>query len=362
MTSTHPAERQGPATSVVPPRAEVGADTRVRRQALQAKGLRLLRALRRTVLRAIPTVFGILIINFFILQLAPGDAADVLAGESGSATEETVAMLRARFGLDLTVFEQLLAYLGNLAHFSLGHSPRYNMPVSELIGQRLPGTLLLMGSAIVIAITLGIVLGTVMASFAGRWVDRVLSVVALLFYSIPGFWVGLMLIVLFSVKLGWLPSGGIRSIGANLDGGAAVLDQLRHMVLPASALALFYVAIYARLVRSSMLEVQSQDFVRTAASKGLSPFAITFHHVLRNALLPLTTVAGMHVGSLLGGAVVVETVYSWPGLGRLAFEAVMGRDFSVLLGVLLLSSLLVIAANFVVDIIQAWLDPRITVR
>jgi peptide/nickel transport system permease protein len=323
---------------------------------------RLLRTVRQTALRAIPTMLGILIFNFFLLQLAPGDAADVLAGESGSATEETMAMLRSRFGLDLPLLQQLLAYLNNLAHFSLGFSPRYNMPVAELIGQRLPGTLLLMGSAIVMALALGILFGTIMASFAGRWIDRVLSVLALLFYSIPGFWIGLMLIVLFSVKLGLLPSGGIRTIGANLTGTAAIIDQLRHMVLPATALALFYVAIYARLVRAAMLEVKSQDFVRTAAAKGLSPIAITFRHVLRNALLPLTTVAGMHVGGLLGGAVVVETVYSWPGLGRLAFEAVMGRDFSVLLGVLFLSSLLVIVANVAVDLIQAWLDPRIAVR
>ncbi|MBV8850215.1 MAG: ABC transporter permease [Methylobacteriaceae bacterium] len=323
---------------------------------------RLAKTFRRTALQAIPTVIGIVVINFLLLQLAPGDAADVLAGESGSATMETVAALRARFGLDQPVLVQLVAYLDNLAHFSLGFSPRYNLPVAEIIGQRLPGTLSLMLTALAIAIVIGISAGVVMASFSSRWPDRVISIVAILFYSIPGFWIGLMLIVLFSVKLGWLPSGGSETIGAGLTGAGALLDKLRYMILPATSLALFYVAIYARLARAAMLEVNTRDFVRTAAAKGLSPLSITLRHVLRNALLPVTTVAGMHLGGLLGGAVVVETVYSWPGLGRLAFEAVMSRDFSILLGVLLLSSFVVIIANMMVDLLQAWLDPRIEVR
>lgn len=323
---------------------------------------RVAKTFRRTIWQAIPTVLGIVVINFFLLQLAPGDAADVLAGESGSATMETVAALRARFGLDQPLLVQLISYLDNLAHFSLGFSLRYNLPVADIIGQRLPGTVALMLSALVIALSGGIALGIVMATFAGRWPDRLISVIVTLFYSIPGFWIGLMLILLFSVKLRWLPSGGSGSIGVNASGVEAVLDRLRYMVLPALSLALFYIAIYSRLARAAMLEARSQDYVRTAAAKGLSPLAITVRHVLRNALLPVTTVAGMHFGGLLGGAVVVETVYSWPGLGRLAFEAVMSRDFSVLLGILLLSSLLVIIANVTVDLVQAWLDPRIEAR
>jgi len=201
-----------------------------------------------------------------------------------------------------------------------------------------------------------------MASFAGRWPDRILSVAALLFYSVPGFWVGLMLIVLFSVKLGWLPSGGAATIGSGLTGWAALADRARYIVLPATSLALFYVAIYARLTRGAMLEVASQDFIRTARAKGLSPIRVAIRHILRNALLPVTTVAGVHLGGLLGGAVVVETVYSWPGLGRLAYEAVLGRDFNVLLGILLLSSLLVVAVNAALDLLHGWLDPRIEVH
>lgn len=320
---------------------------------------RVARTIRKTVIQAVPTMLGIVILSFFLLKLAPGDAADVMAAESGSATEETMAALRQRFGLDNPLLVQLANYLDNLAHFSLGFSPRYGMPVADLIGQRLPGTLTLMLAALLIAIAIGLLLGALMATFSGRLADRVISVVSLLFYSIPGFWIGLMLILFFSVKLGWLPSGGDSTIGSRLTGLPALLDRIRYMVLPATSLSLFYLAIYARLTRAAMLEVKSQDFVRTARAKGVSPFFLTTRHVLRNALIPITTMAGMHFGGMLGGAVVVETVYSWPGLGRLAFEAVMARDFSVLLGILLLSSFLVIVANAAVDLLQAWIDPRI---
>ncbi|HWL55611.1 MAG TPA: ABC transporter permease [Paracoccus sp. (in: a-proteobacteria)] len=317
------------------------------------------RQIWRIFLHAIPTVLGIVVLNFLLLQLAPGDAADVIAAEAGSATEETMAALRRSMGLDLSVLEQLKTYLLHLAQLDLGHSPRYAMPVLDLIMQRLPGTLILMATALGLAVVLGVALGAVMSSFAGRIPDRLLSVLSLLFYSIPGFWIGLMLILLFSVKLGWLPSGGSGTIGSSLTGWAAVLDNARYMILPAMSLSLFYVAIYARLTRAAMLEIRNQDYVRTARAKGLSPLRITLSHILRNALIPVTTMAGMHFGNMLGGAVVVETVFSWPGLGRLAFEAVMARDFNVLLGILLLSSLVVIVVNGLVDLLQSRLDPRI---
>jgi len=324
--------------------------------------MRILKTLRRTAWQALPTIAAIVVIDFFLLRLAPGDAADALAAESGSATEETMTALRAHFGLDQPLIRQFLAYVDNLAHFSLGFSPLYNMPVSRLIGERLPGSLLLMTTALGIALLVGISAGVIMSSFAGRLPDRLLSVIALLFYSIPGFWIGLMLIVVFSVWLGWLPSGGAETIGTGLTGLRWMLDRVRHLILPATSLALFFIAIYARLVRASMLEVRDQDYIRTAAAKGLSRRIITLRHMLWNALLPITTVAGMHVGAILGGAVVVETVFSWPGLGRLAFEAVLKRDFSVLLGILLLSSFMVIIVSMLVDLLQAWLDPRIAAR
>ncbi|MCW2474926.1 MULTISPECIES: ABC transporter permease [unclassified Symbiopectobacterium] len=317
------------------------------------------RILQRTLLHALPTTLGIVIVVFFLLQLVPGDAADVLAAEAGSATAETMTMLRAQFGLDQPILSQLLSYLGNLSHFSLGFSPRYNAPVMDLIMSRLPSTLLLMLLSQTIAIVLGIALGAVMAVWAGKWPDRLLSLLALLLYSTPGFWIGLMTLILFSVQLDWLPSGGNITIGADLTGWAYVADMLRHAILPVLALSSFFIAIYARLTRAAMLEIAQQDFVRTAHAKGLAPWFVTVRHILRCALLPITTVAGMHFGNLLGGAAVVETVFSWPGLGRLALEAVMARDFNVLLGVLLLSALLVIVANILVDLLQSWLDPRI---
>src|SRR6202034_2592848 len=208
-----------------------------------------------------------------------------------------------------------------------------------LILERLPNTLLLMFSALGMALVLGILAGCVMAIFAGRWPDRVLQMVVLLFYSTPGFWVGLMAIVLFSVKLGWLPSNGSMTVGVPMSGFRLLADRASYLVLPSLALSSFFIAVYARLTRATMLEVQGQDYMRTAAAKGLHPVTLQLRHALRNALIPVTTVAGIHIGNLLGGAVVVETVFGWPGMGRLAMEAGLGRGFNLLMRVLLLFSL-----------------------
>jgi peptide/nickel transport system permease protein len=316
-------------------------------------------ALKRTATQALPTMLGIIVLCFFLLHLVPGDAADVLAAENGSATTETMNAMRERFGLDQPMLMQLVSYLTHLAHLDLGYSARFGMPVSQLILGRLPNTLLLMISALGMALVLGVLAGWVMAIFAGRWPDRVLQVVVLVFYSTPGFWIGLMAIVLFSVKLGWLPSSGSMTVGVPISGVRLLADRAAYLVLPSLALASFFLAVYARLTRATMLEVRGQDFMRTAAAKGLHPVTVQFRHALRNALIPVTTVAGIHLGNLLGGAVVVETVFGWPGMGSLAMEAVIDRDFNVLLGVLLLSSFLVIVANAGMDILQAWLDPRI---
>ena len=307
-------------------------------------------------------MLGVVVLNFFLLQLVPGDAADVMAAEAGSATAETMALLRSQFGLDLSVLERLMAYLGHLAQFDLGMSPRHNQPVLDLIASRMGNTLLLMLSAMGLALLVGVLLGAVMATQVGRWPDRVLSILALVLYSTPAFWLGLMAIVLFAVKLGWLPPGGHESIGAGHTGWARVRDVASYLVLPAVALAGFYVALFSRLTRAAMLEVSHLDFVRTAVAKGLSPFAVAMRHILRNALSPVTTVAGLQLGALLGGSVVIESVFSWPGLGRLALASVQARGFNVLLGILLISSLLVIVANVLVDLLHARLDPRIQQR
>ncbi|MDD2926595.1 ABC transporter permease [Rhodoferax sp.] len=307
-------------------------------------------------------MLGVVVLNFLLLQLVPGDAVDVMAAEAGSATAETMARMRTHFGLDLPILERLMIYLSHLAQLDLGISPRHNQPVLHLIAARMGNTLLLMLTALGLALALGVLLGAIMASKVGRWPDRVLSVLALLLYSTPSFWLGLMAIVLFAVKLGWLPPGGHETIGAGYTGWAHVVDVAHYLLLPALAMAGFFVALFARLTRAAMLEVRHLDFVRTAIAKGLSPLAVSIRHVLRNALIPVTTVAGLQLGTLLGGAVVVESVFSWPGLGRLALESVQARDFNVLLGILLMSSLLVIAANVLVDGLHARLDPRIQSR
>jgi peptide/nickel transport system permease protein len=309
--------------------------------------------------QAVPIVLGIAVFNFALLHLAPGDAADVLAGEAGGATPEYVQQLRSRFGLDQPLPVQLGRYLLNVARLDLGFSFRHNMPVSELIFSRLPATLLLMVSAIALAFGLGVLLGVTAARRVNRLADNLISVAALLVYATPIFWLGLMMILLFSVHLGWLPSGGMVTVGADLAGLARAADVARHVVLPAVALSLFYTALYTRLMRASMLEVFNLEFVTTARAKGLGERAVAWRHVLRNALLPMVTMLGLQTGSLLGGSVLVETVFGWPGLGRLAFEAVLQRDHNLLLGILLLSSVLVVAVNMVVDMLYAVLDPRI---
>ncbi len=320
---------------------------------------RIFSALGRALLQAIPAALGIVLVVFLFLQLLPGDAVDVMASQSGSATAENMAWLRSEYGLDKPVLFQFYNYLTHLAHFNLGYSPRYGTDVSSLILSRLPNTLLLMLLAQVVALIVGISFGVIMAVWANKWPDRLLTVFNLLLYSLPGFWMGLVILLLFSVHLGWLPSGGSQTIGANLTGWAALADTLRHAVLPVLALSSYFIAIYARLTRSAMLEIATQDFVRTAHAKGLHPRSIAVRHVLRCALMPVTTVAGMYFGNLLGGAAVIETVFNWPGLGSLAMEAIVARDFNVVLGVLLLSAFLVVIVNIVVDVLQSWLDPRI---
>ena len=320
---------------------------------------RVIRIVRRRLLQMIPVILGIVVFNFALLHLAPGDAVDVMAGEAGASNAEYVAQLRQQYGLDKPLPVQLGNYLWNVVQLDLGYSYRHNRPVLGLILQRLPATLSLMLTALSLSIVLGVGLGVLAAWRVRTATDTVISIFALLSYATPTFWIGLMFILLFGVTLGWLPTTGMESVGAGYKGLDRVVDIGRHMLLPAVTLALFYMAIYTRLMRASMLEVYGLDYVRTAQAKGLAGGKIAFKHVLRNALLPVVTVAGLQVGSLLGGSVLVETVFGWPGLGRLAYDAVFQRDFNTLLGILLLCSVVVVLANLVVDMLYAVLDPRI---
>ncbi|MGD9942799.1 MAG: ABC transporter permease [Burkholderiaceae bacterium] len=313
---------------------------------------------RRSV-RVVITVAVIAVLNFMLMQLAPGDAVDVLAGQAGVADRDYLEEMRAKYGLDQPIPVQLVRYVSSLMTFDLGYSFRYQAPVLNLILERLPATLLLLVASLGIAVAVGVGSGAAAARYYRRLPDRVLSFLALLFYATPLFWFGLMLAMLFSVKLGWLPSSGLYTLGREQSGLALVGDVAIHLIMPALTLGVFYMAVYMRLVRTSMLDLYSMDFVRTAVAKGLSPRRIANRHVLRNAILPVVTIFGQQFGTALGGAVVVEMVFAWPGLGTLAFDALFHRDLNLLLGILFLSSIFVAIVNILVDLAYTRVDPRI---
>jgi peptide/nickel transport system permease protein len=318
-------------------------------------------ALRRLA-QAVPTVLVIVVLNFMLLQLAPGDAADVLAGEAGAATPEYMAQLRSSFGLDQPLWMQLAHYVQRAVTFDLGFSFRHNLPVSKLIFDRLGPTLLLMLTVLATAVGFGVLLGSLAARNLNRWQDQIISMLTVLAYATPVFWAGLMLIVVFAIRLGWFPTSGMQEIAAFHEGWARVRDIAHHLVLPAVTLTMFYLALYTRLMRAAVLEQFSMDYVITARAKGLTERQIARRHVLRNAVLPVLTMAGIQVGALLGGAVVVETVFAWPGLGLLAYESLFARDLNLLLGIFFVSTCLVVVVNLGVDIAYALLDPRIELR
>lgn len=316
----------------------------------------------RRLTSSVPVLIGIVVLNFLLVQLASGDAASVIAGEAGGAPPEYLVQLRAQFGLDQPVYLQLFTYLRNMAHLDFGTSFRFNAPVLSVIIQRLWPTLLLMGCAFVLSLIVGVVLGVLAANSVNTWKDRLISVLSVLAYATPLFWLGLMFILAFSVKLGWFPTSGMEDIVAFNEGWARVVDIAWHLVLPMLTLSLFYIAVYTRMMRASMLEQRGMDYVITARAKGLTDRAITIRHVLRNALLPVVTMAGIQAGAMLGGSVVIEAVFAWPGLGQLAFQAMFARDFNLLLGIFFLCACLVVIVNLVVDLIYMALDPRISIR
>ena len=304
----------------------------------------------------------VIVLQFMLLHLAPGDVADVIAGESQASDPAFVQQLRRELGLDRPLPMQLLLHLQRVLSLDWGQAHSMDAPVWQLIVERLPGTALLMLSALLLAIVLGVALGMLAALHARRALDKLISVLALLFYATPGFLVGIGLILVFTVQLQWLPMSGMSSLYGDSPWTVRLLDTARHLILPMVSLALFYVAIYTRLMRAAMLEVLPMDHVRTARSKGLGRWRIVWHHAARNALLPIVTMAGLQISSLLGGSVIVETIFGWPGIGRLAFEAVFKRDVPLVMGILLLSSVLVLLVSLLVDLIYTRLDPRIRLR
>jgi peptide/nickel transport system permease protein len=270
--------------------------------------------------------------------------------------------LRHLYGVDQPTSIQLFKYIWSVVTLDFGFSYRQNAPVLDVILQQLPATVILMLAAIAIALLVGVTAGVLASVKVNSIWDNLISLGAVFFFAAPSFWLGIMMTVLFAVKLGWLPVGGMRSIGIEQNAIEATLDVMQHLVLPATALGLFYAATYARVMRASMLEIFRLDFVRTARAKGLSRARVTIAHVLRNALLPVVTLLGLQLGTVLGGSVVIEAVFSWPGIGSLLFDSVMSRNYPMVLGVLVLGSVVVAIANASVDLIYLRLDPRIRAR
>ena len=328
---------------------------------LQLREHILLAYIAERLVKAAFILIAILVLNFMLIHAAPGDPAAVMAGEAGAADEKFLQDLRIRFGLDQPFTVQLWTYMKGAIQLDLGYSYRQQMPVAELIWERLPATLLLTMTAFVISVILGVVAGVLAAQKQGTWWDTVISTFALLFYATPLFWFALMASLLFSVVLGWLPGFGYETIGGNYTGLRRALDIGTHLILPAMTLGLFFTAVYTRMTRATMLEISRLDFVKTARAKGLRNSVIQRRHVLRNALLPVITLAGLQAGQIVGGAVLTETVFAWPGIGRLMFEAINQRDYNVILGVFFVSAAMVLLFNLITDLLYGVVDPRIRI-
>jgi peptide/nickel transport system permease protein len=315
------------------------------------------------VLRRLAQAAGLLVavtvLNFTLIHLAPGDIVSTIVGEMGGASEETIAELRRAYGVDRGYLEQLAIYLGRVAGGDLGTSIYYNKAVFSLILDRIPATVLLVLTALVIALVVGTTLGVLAARYPGGWFAACVNLVSLFGFSAPVFWSGLMLLLLLASAIPILPPGGFYDVVAGAQGLAKALDIAHHLVLPATTLALIFLALYSRLARASMLEVLGSDYVRTARAKGVPERVVVVKHALRNALLPVVTVAGLQFSAMLAGAVLVETVFTWPGLGQLAFESILRRDNQLILGILLLSAVLVTLGNLITDILYRIVDPRI---
>ena len=308
---------------------------------------------------AVILLTAVLVLNFSLMHLAPGDVADTISQSMGGADEELLTQIRAEYGLDQPFLVQLGRYIGGVLQFDLGYSYFYNRPVTDLILERLPATLLLVFSAQIFALILGVFLGVVSARKPNGLTSHLVTFLALFGFSAPVFWTGILLLIAFSLNIQWFPVAGMRDV--TIEGGFFVqaLDVLRHLVLPMITLASIFLALYSRLARATMMETLKSDFVRTAYAKGLPDRQVVYAHALSNAMTPVVTLAGLQFSAVISGAVLVEAVFSWPGLGTLAFQSIIARDTPTILGILFFSSLVVIVGNLVTDQIIRALDPRI---
>jgi peptide/nickel transport system permease protein len=312
----------------------------------------------RRILQLVPVVLVIVVLNFVLIHLAPGDPAQMLAGEF--ATPEYVASLQESYGLNESLPTQLVRYLGRLLRGDLGDSYSYNRPVLDVIVSRVGATLILIVTSQALGLVVGTALGTLSARHYPSRLDTGLSFFSLAGYSMPVFWLGLVLILVFSIRLGWLPSSGMRDVTSDATGFNGIGDVVQHLVLPVASLMFGWtIPVYLRVARASVIEVSREDFITTARCKGLSETAVFFKHALRNALLPTVTIAGLYLGLALTGAVLTETVFGWPGIGRLMYEAIFSRDYPLLMGVFTVSAIGVVLVSLITDILYAFLDPRI---
>lgn len=312
----------------------------------------------RRFLSAIPVIFIVIVASYVLIELAPGDAVDTYLAVSGG-DHEFADNFRRLWGLDQGATARFIAYSSRLVMLDFGQSLIFSRPVLSVILERLPATFLLMGASIFVAFSLGTALGLLAGAKPYSPRDRLLSFIGLLLYAIPSFWLGLIFIIVFAVWLSVFPVGGFETIASDKEGVDRLLDIIQHLTLPVLSLGLIYLGLYLRLMRSGMIEVWRLDFIRTARAKGLTQKRIVLNHVARNALLPVITVLGLQLGAMLGGSVVIESVFAIPGFGRLAYEAVIQRDFALLIGVILIGAVTVIITNIFIDITYSWLDPRI---
>jgi peptide/nickel transport system permease protein len=319
----------------------------------------LWRHILRRLLQALPVLALVATGVFALLEIAEGDAVDAYLAGTGGGEAGFAAELRERYGLADGIGTRFATYALRLATLDLGWSIAFARPVGALILERLPNTLMLMGAAVLLSASLGVVLGGIAARRYGKPADAVITTTALVLNAMPGFWLGLLLLILFAVRLRWLPLGGIGTLGGEATGLAAMADTARHLVLPVTTLSLTYLALYVRLMRAAMLETAGSFWVVAARSRGLPARRIVLNHIARPALLPVVTMLGLQAGAMLGGSVVIETVFAIPGLGSLAYEAVSQRDLPLLAGILLAGTVLVVLVNLLVDLLYHRLDPRL---
>lgn len=313
----------------------------------------------RRLLQAVPLLLVISVLTFLIVEIAPGDATQMYINPEQGADPAYLAQVRRNLGLDQPVYVRYAAWLSRTVQGDFGYSFRTRRPVLQEVGERLPNTLMLGGTALFFSFIFAIPIGVISALKRYTLVDYVVSVLALIGISVPIFWVALILIQVFAIQLGWFPASGMTDVRQSYTGFAHTLDVLEHMILPAIVLSLAQIASWSRYQRSALLEVLGQDYIRTARGKGLSEWRVISFHALRNTMLPILTLIGISIPNLVTGAFVTETIFSWPGMGRLGVGAVSGRDYPVIMAVTLLSALLIFTGNLLTDLAYAWADPRI---